>query len=161
MISKKFAKSFYSFIEKHKDFSPEEKREISEIFKNKTVQVVFNVSLTLILWSFVVAFIDAALATRGVVFSLRHFGILNSFLPSLIFIVVNAIVKFNFIHRYTKNKIDVDLKHILVGVIPIVGSLFFSAYLLRNRPLIGKALRQYFKFIRKDFRWIGILKNGS
>jgi hypothetical protein len=59
---------------------------------------------------------------------------------------------------YTRKRIVVPIDHILVGVIPIVGSLFFTAYLLRNRPLIAKALKQYFKFIRKDFRWIKILR---
>jgi hypothetical protein len=74
MISKRFSKSFYSFIWKHKFFSKEEKNEIVEIFKNKTVQVIFSVSLYLIIWSFVVAFIDVTLLTRGVIFTFKDFG---------------------------------------------------------------------------------------
>jgi hypothetical protein len=161
MISKRFSKSFYSFIWKHKFFSKEEKNEIVEIFKNKTVQVIFSVSLYLIIWSFVVAFIDATLLTRGVVFTFKSFGFLSSFLPSVIFIFINATVKFIFIYTYTKKRVEVTLKHILVGVIPLVGSLFFTTYLLRNRPLIAKALRQYFKYIKRDFKWIKVLRKKS
>ena len=158
MISKIFAQSFYLYIEKHKKFSSDEKNKIIEVFKNKTVKTIFNVSIYLIIWSFVVAFIDATLLTRGVIFTFKDFGFLSSFLPSIVFIFINAVVKFTFIYRYTRKRIVVSIDHILVGVIPIVGSLFFTAYLLRNRPLIAKALKQYFTFIRKDFRWIKILR---
>ena len=159
MLSERFSQSFYSYIESHHLFSHHEKAEIVELFKNKTVQVIFSVSLYLIIWSFCVAFIDATLLTRGTILSLKRFGIFNSFLPSFIFILFNAIVKFIFIYTYTKRRIEVALSQIFVGIIPIVGSLFFTAYLLKNKPLIARALKDYLAFIRKDFKWIGILKN--
>lgn len=161
MISNKFSKSFFSFIQNNEKFSDNKKNKIIDIFKNKNIKVIFSISLYLILWSFGAAFFDTFFATRGVIFTFLNHSFLNSFLPSLIFIFINAILKFIFIYSYTKKRINIELKHIFIGVIPLVGSLLFSAYLLKNNLLFFSAMKDYFIFIKKDFKWFKILKEKS
>ncbi len=159
MIFDTFSDSFYSFMDKNIKIPEKEKDDILYNLKNKTIRTVISISLYLVIWSFVVAFIDATLFTRGTIRSFLHFSIFGSFLPSLIFILINAIVKYGFIYFYSKKKnIEVDKKHIFIGIIPIVGSFFFTAYLLKKKPFLSSVILKYLKYIKKKFRWIEILK---
>ena len=161
MISDKFSQSFYLFVENNKKLSRTQKDEVIFTFKNKTIQTIFSVSIYLILWSFCAAFIDTFLVTRGFVFTFLDYAFLSSFLPSLLFIITNASIKFIFIYSYTKKRIQIPIKHIFIGVIPLVGSLFFTAYLLRDKLLFFSIIKHYFIFIKKDFMWFKILRSKT
>jgi len=153
-----FKKSFFAFLRRDDKLTKKEKDEIEKLFHNKIIETVFSVSVYLVIWSFFVTFINTNLIARGTIRSLLHFNILGSFLPSFIFILINAVVKFLFIFFYTKKRIPVDMKHIFAGIIPVAGSFFFSAYFLKSRPKLLYIFRQYFSYIRKKMRWFFIMR---
>lgn len=140
---------FKKFIDTCDCFDEQEKCSIDKTFHNKQIQVIFSLTMYLFLWSFLAAFIDTFLVTRGVVFAAIDNEGLAHFLPTAIFLLVNASLKFSFIYFYLRGRVHVRTWHIFVGVIPMIGSLFITAILLRRQKLFFRALKKYLTYRKK------------
>ncbi len=147
--SQKFHQSFIFFIEHYDGFSQNEKHHILSAFHKKNIQIIFNLSIYLLLWSFGAFFIDSTLITRGIAFSFLRGHPFLQFIPSFAFIIINASFKFAFIYHYMKSRMKIPISYIFIGVIPTIGSVFLTGILLRDHYLFLKALRLYLKQLRK------------
>lgn len=154
-----FHTSFHGFIMVSNDFSDAEKQIIHNSFHEKIIQNIFNLALSLTLWSFVAITFDTLFATQGVVTSVAFDGkIITHFLPTLIFIGVGFFVKLGIIHHFTKDKkVTLRVYEKMLALIPVFGFLLFSTMLLRKNILFLRAFRKYFGFLRKDAKWINLL----
>lgn len=146
----KTKQDFKKFITECDCFNDHEKTSIDRTFHKKKIQVIFSLTMYLFLWSFLAAFIDTFLVTRGVVFSAIDNDGLAHFLPTLIFLFVNASLKFTFIYFYLRGRVDVKIWQILLGVFPMIGSLFITAILLRQQKLFFRALKKYLGYRKKQ-----------
>lgn len=146
---KKRKQEFKDFISESSCFSISEKQKIQRVFECRQIQVIFKLTMYLFLWSFCAAFVDTFLVTRGIWFSVDGNSILANFLPTFVFLVINASLKFTFIYFYTRKKIPVRIWHIFLGVIPMIGSLFITMILLRRQKLFFRALQKFLKYKKK------------
>ncbi len=158
-ISLKFVLSgFKSFIKDTNQFSNKEKKETLLLLENKTIQTIFHLSFIQIFWSVCVFFIDSFLISRTTIVLLVGKGFWNAALPTFIFLVLNASIKFFFIKWFIHGKIKIETKYILLGVIPTLGSFLLATYLLSEQKTFLRVMKTYLKKVRKNFFYFHLNK---
>lgn len=161
MVYKKIYQSFEGYVNQETYFNEDQKYNILESFQDERNKKIFRLSLILLIWSILGAFVDIALVGGGIVATAMKGIDWRYFLPEVIYFIVNFIAKVWFV-RWYMNK-DISSKHAFYCGIPYAGSALILAFLLKDNPLFLKSLRRYLIYLRK--RGIGnfckLVKNNK
>lgn len=140
-------KSFRKFIDHDEHFSEEEQQKILTSFEDKRYQKIFRLSIYLLIWSIIGLAIDSTFIGGGVIASIMMGAHITFFLPTIIFSVVNFIIKFSYVRWYTQG--DLTMKQAAYAGIPYFGSAAVLGFLLYDDPLFLKGLKHYLSYLRK------------
>ena len=146
MVYKRLYKSFKKFIDQDTYFSEIQQDQIIESFNNEKNKKIFRLSIILSVWSIFGITIDS-LIIGGSIVGVIVGGLSWIYLiPTVVFSIVNFLIKSTFVRWYMKN--DIPIKQILLSAIPYAGSASIIAYLVFKDPLYGAGLQHYLKYLR-------------
>ncbi len=142
---------FRKYIERHEHLSLPEKKSLCLLLEKETVQNVFHLSFIQIFWSACVFFVDSFLLGRTTLILLIGKGFWLASLPTIIFVTLNASIKFIFIRSFAKKKdLVISTQQTLLGVIPTFGSFLLAADLLAKQKKFFAVMRGYLQKKRKN-----------
>ena len=142
------SKNFSSFVDSQEDYSPRQKEEILNLFRQPVVRRIFMLSLYLLIWSLIGIVLDALFVGGGVLTAIMmQHVMLAFFLPAIVYFTVNTLAKFVFIKAYMKK--DIGLRIAAFATLPYIGSAILFGALLQKHPEFLKALHRYIKHMRK------------
>lgn len=147
MTYKRLYASFQKFIDQDEHFTESQQQEILESFESKRNKNIFRLSILLLIWSIFGITIDSFIIGGSIIGVIMQGLSLKYLYPTIIFSVVNFIIKSIFVKSYLKN--EIPMKQILLSAIPYAGSASVIAYLVRKDPLYGRGLRHYIRYLRK------------
>lgn len=147
MTYKFLYKSFRKFIDQDEHFTEDQQDQILESFKNERNKNIFRLSIILLVWSSIGISIDSLIIGGSIIGVIMKGLSWKYLLPTIIFSVVNFIIKAIFVKWYLKN--EIPFKQICLAGIPYAGSASIIAYLVREDPLYGAGLQHYMRYLRK------------
>jgi uncharacterized membrane-anchored protein YitT (DUF2179 family) len=150
MTYKKLYRSFQEFIDQDTHFTENQQDQILESFKGERNKKIFRLSIILLLSSVVGISIDSFIIGGSVIGIFTQGLSWVYVLPTIIFSIINFILKAIFIHWYLKK--EISWSQICLAGIPYVGSASVIAHLVRSDPLYGSGLQHYLRYLRK--KWI-------
>ena len=142
------ADRFCSFVERHEAFSFEEIKHLQTAIINKKLSGVLYVSTILATWSMIAAWVDAVILPFVIIYTIALPG--AAYYPLLfpiIFTIVNATLKFTFIHQRLGNAIT--LRDNFLAVLPYAGAAFLLKNWFIGDPLLRKASLAYIAHQKK------------
>lgn len=147
MSYERLYKSFKKFIDQDEHFTEAEQQQILTSFENKYNRNIFRLSIILLIWSIFGITIDSFIIGGSLIATIMQ-GLSWKYLwPTVIFSIVNFIIKSLFVRWYFNN--EIPLKEIALAGIPYLGSATLIAYLVKNDTLYGAGLQHYLKYLRR------------
>ena len=141
-------KDFNHFITYHITLSREDVQYIKNLFQHDHIKKTFRVTLIILVWSFINAFVDVTLLGVGVVGSaMEGFSIVN-FIPWILFVVGTFTLKYLLVSWIDKVN-DFSTSQKMLCSIPNIGVFFFLSSVLAKEELMLKTTREYFRYVRR------------
>jgi hypothetical protein len=140
---------FCSFVERNDAFSNDEINHLQDAILNKKLSRVLYVSTFLVSWSLIAAWVDAVILPFIIIYTFALPG--AKYYPLLFpvaFTIVNAVLKFAFIHQKVGNAIS--LRDNFLAVLPYAGAAFLLKNWFVGDPLLRKASLGYIKHQKKS-----------
>jgi hypothetical protein len=140
---------FCSFVEQHESFTAQEINHLQAAILNKKLSSVLHASTMLAVWSMVAAWVDAVILPFIIIYTFALPG--AKYYPLLFpvaFTIVNAALKFAFIHQKLGNAIT--LRDNFLAVLPYAGAAFLLKNWFVGDPLLRKASLGYIKYQKKS-----------
>lgn len=157
----KLYNSFKKFIDQDEHFTEDQQQEILKNFEDPQNKKIFRLSIILLLWSIIGITIDSFIIGGSIIGVFTQGLSWLYVLPTIIFSVVNFLLKTIFISWYLKK--EISFAQVCLAGIPYVGSASVIAVLVSKKPLFGAGLQHYMRYLRiryinRFFRFCGFRK---
>lgn len=134
---------FSLFVSSSKTLSFNEKESIHNDLQKKSILYILELSAIQLVWSVLILFLDIFLVSRMLVLIIQERGVYVAIVPLVLFHSINAITKYFFIKKYSKDKIALSSIDLLIAVIPSLGSFLLLGRLLYSKKVFLAELRIY------------------
>lgn len=150
--------AFCRFIDKQTSFSANDKNNLQRKIVDAQISGILYVCTVLTGWSLIALWVDSALIPFVIIYmAVGDFADLGAFTIPIIFLILNAIMKFVYI-RYTLGN-HVSITDSLLAVVPYIGAAFLLRKWLANDVILRRAVflflkerkRQLIRRIRHSF----------
>ncbi len=142
-------KPFLLFLEEKSNFSREEKDEVKKELDEPYVFLVFRLSILLITWSTIMAFVDLFFISGLIIYLFSIYMNISLFIIiPIAFLVINIIFKYLTITFIAGGRIKCTI--LLIASLPYIGFAFLLGHTIKNRPIFRKAISQYIAYKRKN-----------
>lgn len=138
---------FHKYIEVESDFSSTEKDSIISSIDSVYNRKVLGLVLMLITWNIIALIIEWTILGGSILAALAHGMHWKFILPEIGFLLGNFSIKSFWVKSYMKK--DLTWGDTFLSAIPSVGPFIILAKLIKDNPLVMKAVKSYAGYKKK------------